>query len=249
MLNIKKTDGIVIRKNPFGNTSEIITFYTKDYGKITAIAKGLHRKKSPFEGYLEQLSLNEIVFIDGEGRHLSTLTESSQKSNFSGLRKNVRRIEEACFLAEFIEAMVAEYDPDIELFNLFLESLIDLSKNDDILCTVSFAAKALKALGLMPEVIRCSGCEKAFSRDEEAWISLSGEGVLCRRCCHEDAGDFKISASSRAIFDKILHWQGRGVRRIRPSAANFKEMWRFLKVIVRSVLKKDLRTFKYVGEN
>ena len=50
MKHIKKTDAIVIRKVPFSNTSQIITFFTRDYGKISAIAKGVHRRRQDASG-------------------------------------------------------------------------------------------------------------------------------------------------------------------------------------------------------
>ena len=250
MLTIKKTDAIVIKKSFFGNTSEIITFYTKDYGKISTVAKGIHRKRSPFEGYAELLSFNEILFIDGEGRRLSTLTESTQKMNFPEIRKNIKKIYWAFFLAEFIDQMVEERDVSRELFDLFLKSLVDLDKNNDILiCCAAFAAKGLTLLGFMPAIKKCCNCDKEFASDEETQIHLKGEGLLCNKCGGGVSEELKFSASSRASLDKILDWKGQKLYRLRLSRTNIKEIWRFLKGIINVTIDRELRTLKYAEAN
>ena len=248
MKQIKKTDGIAIRKRPFSNTSEIITFYTRDYGKISAIAKGIQRKKNPFEGYIELLSLNEILFIDGEGKHLSTLTESTQIANYPDLRSDTERIYAAFFLAEFCDRMVEENDPDRELFALFSKSLVDLNSNTDILmCIAGFAAKALQLLGFMPDVRNCSDCSAVFAGSEKVAVSPTGEGLLCGKCADgtEDESVL-LSASSRASLNAILDRSPAMLRRLHLSKSNFSEIWRLLKTVISGCIDKELRTFKYV---
>jgi DNA repair protein RecO (recombination protein O) len=247
MTHICKTDAIVIKKVPFSNTSEIITFFTRDWGKITAIAKGLQRKKNPFEGYVELFSFNEILFIDNAGGRLATLTESTLKSGFAGIRSDMRKIYAAFFLAEFIDQMVEERDPHPPLFGLFLKSFIDLSRNNDILIErVSFTAKSLRLLGVMADVRSCSACGKGLSAREQTAIQPAGEGLVCTKCAGDAAAKPDFSASSRASFDKLLSWQGEKLRRLRLSQANVTEIWNLLKTVIRCTLNKELRTFKYV---
>ena len=249
MKHIKKTDAIVIRKVPFSNTSQIITFFTRDYGKISAIAKGVHRPKNPFEGFVELFSLNEILFIDGEGRRLATLTESTQKSSFAGIRSDIKKVFGAFFLAEFVDQMVEDHDPNPRLFNLFLKSIIDLSRNNDILIyRMSFTAQSLRLLGVMGGIRDCCDCGKTLAAREQTEIHPSGEGLLCEDCATGTADDLKFSASSRASLDKLMSWQGQKLQRLRLSRANFSEIWKLLKIIIRSTLNKELRTFKYVED-
>jgi len=249
MKHTKKTDAVVIRKVPFGNTSQIITFFTRDYGKITAIAKGIMRPKNPFEGYAELFSFNEILFIDGGGRRLSTLTESTEKSSFGGIRSDVKKVFAAFFLAEFVDQMVEEADPNPPLFKLFLKSIIDLSRNNDILIyRMSFTAKALRLVGVMGGIDNCCNCGRALSVKERTGIHPRGEGLLCAECAPGTAGEVGFSASSRAALGKLMTWQGEKLQRLRLSQANVNEIWKLLKIIISSTLNKELRTFKYVED-
>ncbi|GAJ11315.1 unnamed protein product, partial [marine sediment metagenome] len=61
----QKTQGIVLGSIDWHETSKIVTFYTKDFGKIRGVAKGARRKKSKFSP-LEILSRHTIVFYERE---------------------------------------------------------------------------------------------------------------------------------------------------------------------------------------
>ena len=89
---------------------------------------------------------------------------------------------------------------------------------------------------------------KTLAAREQTEIHPSGEGLLCGNCATGTADDLKFSASSRASLDKLMSWQGEMLQRLRLSRANFSEIWKLLKIIIRSTLNKELRTFKYVED-
>ena len=72
---LKKDTAICIRTTDYSETSQILTFFAKDSGKISAIAKGSKRPRSSFAGPFEIFSYGKIVFADSNKEKLSTLTE------------------------------------------------------------------------------------------------------------------------------------------------------------------------------
>jgi len=50
---IEKTDAIVIRVVEFSESSCVVTLFTRDFGKIAAMAKGARRPKSAFESAID----------------------------------------------------------------------------------------------------------------------------------------------------------------------------------------------------
>ena len=58
-----KTPAITLRRTDYKDSSQIITFYTRDFGKIQALAKGLKRSVKGISGGMDLLTYNQIVFI------------------------------------------------------------------------------------------------------------------------------------------------------------------------------------------
>ena len=71
---ILKSEGVVLRRIKYSETSLILTFYTKDQGKISLIAKGARNPKSKFVGALEPATYASIVYYHKDSRELQLLS-------------------------------------------------------------------------------------------------------------------------------------------------------------------------------
>ncbi|MCK5226082.1 MAG: DNA repair protein RecO, partial [Planctomycetes bacterium] len=118
MLN--KDSAICIRSIDYSETSQIVTFFTRANGKISAIAKGSKRLKSSFDGPIEMFSCGEIIFSESAGGKLATLTEFAQQSTFINLNKNLFALNCSMFAAELLNNLTDDYDSHQELFDSFL---------------------------------------------------------------------------------------------------------------------------------
>ncbi|MFM7928683.1 MAG: DNA repair protein RecO, partial [Pirellula sp.] len=81
-MSLEKTDAIVLKTVEWSETSLVVTLFTRDFGKISAIAKGARRLKSPFESALDLLSLSSVVFLKKSGESLDLLTEAKLLRRF-----------------------------------------------------------------------------------------------------------------------------------------------------------------------
>ncbi len=111
-----KTPAITLKINDFKDSSQIITFYTRDYGKIQTIAKGLKRSVKGVSGGIDLLTYNNIVFIKKEHSGLNILTEWILKDNFHLLRENSRKTYSAFYILELIREFTQENDKNEQLF-------------------------------------------------------------------------------------------------------------------------------------
>ena len=59
----EKSQAIIIRLVEFSESSCVVTMFTRDFGKIGALAKGARRPKSPFESALDLLALLSLIHI------------------------------------------------------------------------------------------------------------------------------------------------------------------------------------------
>ena len=86
-----KTPAITLRRTDYKDSSQIITFYTRDFGKIQALAKGLKRSVKGISGGIDLLTYNHIVFIQRRNSTLNILTEWALRDNFHLLRNNSKK--------------------------------------------------------------------------------------------------------------------------------------------------------------
>ena len=183
---------ICIRAIDYSETSQIVTFFTREHGKIGAIAKGSKRPKSPFDGPIEFFSCGEILFTDSDREKLATLTEfDTDYSNTAGteLYKNIFALNCCFFAAELLTRLTDDYDPHPELFDKFRQFLLDTQKqqnNPQILSLlIYFQLTLLREAGLQPILSYCANCKTSFeprATSHEIYFSSSANGLICKDC-------------------------------------------------------------------
>ena len=88
-MSTEKSDALVIRQADFSETSRVVTFFSRDFGKLAALAKGAKRLKGQFEAALDLLSTCRIVFIRKSTDSLNLLTEASLVARFRPSGRNL----------------------------------------------------------------------------------------------------------------------------------------------------------------
>ena len=125
-----KTEGIIIKRVNFGEADRVLTIYTKHYGKLRVIAKGVRRITSRRGGCLELFNL--VTIFLAVGRNLDVVCEAELKESFPDIRKNLRKIAYAYFFGELVEGLCPERQENQRVFELFYQELKDLDKKEMI---------------------------------------------------------------------------------------------------------------------
>ena len=151
---ILRTEAIVLRRIPFSETSLILTLFTREFGKISVIAKGARRIKSKFGATLQPLSYIQIVFYKKEGRDLQNLTDASIVLPFPYLQKSLVKIGIGLQILERTFQLLEADETQPVIFNLLLETLIRLDKTDgaEQNLFVAYSLKLLENLGFKPDI-------------------------------------------------------------------------------------------------
>lgn len=175
---------ICIRVVDYSETSQIVTFFTRSAGKISAIAKGSKRPKSAFDGPIEIFAHGEIVFSDSNKDKLATLTEFEQKPAFAHLSTNLFALNCSLLAVELLNNLTTDYDPHPQLFDDLLQFLRNINERDDVLALlILFQLTLLKEIGLIPIFDACANCKSVFSAAwPETYFSSSANGLICRDC-------------------------------------------------------------------
>ena len=120
---IHKTEAVVLRRIRFSESSLILTMYTRDFGKIKALAKGALRPKSKFLGSLEQAEHISIVFYSKQTRDIQTLSHAELVHPFLTIRSNLRKTTAALAMLEQLDAAIIGEEGSPPIFEILVEGL------------------------------------------------------------------------------------------------------------------------------
>ncbi|KPK45231.1 MAG: hypothetical protein AMJ65_00495 [Phycisphaerae bacterium SG8_4] len=190
---LTKDMAICIRAVDYSETSQIVTFFARDTGKLGAIAKGSKRPKSTFDGPIEILSHGQILFAGSNKDKLATLTEFQQRPTGLNLQKNLFALYCCYFAAELVDGLTDDYDPHPELFEGFIQLLQNANEQpgtrDDrrrmLSLLLLFQLSLLNDVGLKPILSHCANCRKRYETGgtrHEYYFSSSANGLICRDC-------------------------------------------------------------------
>ena len=182
---LTKDTAICIRAVDYSETSQIVTFFARSAGKISAIAKGSKRPKSAFDGPIEIFSYGKIVFSNSNKEKLATLTEFESAyggPGFSGLSNNLFTMNCCLFSAELLNKLTHDYDPHPQLFDDFLQFLQNAQENKDkhqiLALLILFQLGLLKEVGLRPVLNACANCKTRYDIRKRGMMD-EGRGMIC----------------------------------------------------------------------
>lgn len=182
-MSLEKAQALVIRQYDFSETSRVVTLWTREFGKVRALAKGGRRLKSNFDSALDLLTVADIVLLRKTSGAMDLLTEARVRQRFGQLRKDLSALYAGTYLAELLGDWSEDYDPHPELFDESLRTLGDLGQAGVATGprVARFELVLLRELGYGPALESCAGCGGEI-RPGGATFSAAGGGVVCPRC-------------------------------------------------------------------
>lgn len=208
---ILKTEAIVLRTFDFRETSLIAHFFTRDYGRLDGILKGIRRDSRKFASNLEPFSLNEIIFYQARGSGLHLISQCDLKDDFTVIRNNLKSIAYASYIMDLIAQLMHPDDKNIDGYELTLSALKQMSAGFDAEKVLYiFLIKFLKSIGFRPRLDACIACDRDISA--AAFFNVKRGGLICARC---GAGDPALGGADvlGGTIASILHieqgnWEG-----------------------------------------
>lgn len=117
------TDAIVLRSRKQGDTSKIVTLYSKEFGLVDVIAKGARQQKSKFGSALEPFTNSKIVFYKKEQSELYLLSAAEVNVANRKLSNDLDHIESATRIAELLIKSQHHEEGHAEIFDLVCQTL------------------------------------------------------------------------------------------------------------------------------
>ena len=154
--SIIRTEAVVLRSLDYGETSQIVTLFTQEKGKLGVMAKGARRPKSSFGATLQPMAYTQVVFYYKPTRTLQTLSESSHVESFHSLRRDLKSITVGLRIVELVDALMEEEDAQPEVFALLVRTLrqLDIAETRVTNLWLYAQLRLAQMLGVAPAVER-----------------------------------------------------------------------------------------------
>jgi len=204
-----KARAIVIRSSPFGDSSAVVTLFTREFGKLRALAKGAWRPKAAFDAALDLLSICQVLVLRKSAGGLDLLTEASLENRFR-VGGSVAAFHGGMEVAELLDVLTADGDPQPESFDVAHSTLRILSADGAAASRLSDSRirallthtelAILRHAGHGPALVRCAECRGPVPASGRIAFAMLDGGVLCGACRRGKRAVVSVSAECIAAL-------------------------------------------------
>ena len=235
-----------MRRQDLRETSLILTFYTKDFGKIKGIVRGVRGPRSACGGAnMEIFAYDEVVFYERHRSDIFTISQCDLLDYFAPARESLERLSYAAYLIELLDSVTALGDKNEEAFTLLLNSLRLLSTD----CSPRrvariFEIKLLHILGLMPTLGECANCAKEVGAGSR--FSFRHGGLICKKCLDSDREARPILQGTVKFIEHIRTLPFERVARIKVASEVGHELERILRKFLDFHIERRMKTVEFI---
>ena len=218
---LQKCEGIVIRTNDYGETNKVVTLYTREWGKIGAMARGAKKPSSRLASVTQLFTYGFFVIQKSKG--LGSLQQGDSISTMRNVRNDIFLTAYCSYIVELTDKCTEDRKPNPYLFEMLQQILhhINEGQDPDVLLHI-YEMKMLNTIGLYPKLDGCVICQQS---DGEFAFSIREGGFLCHRCINKDPYHLKISVSTVKLLRLFYYF----------------DLNRLGKVSVKSETKRELK--------
>lgn len=203
-MTAEKSLAIVLRLFEFSESSLVVTLFTRDFGKVSALAKGARRPKGPFESALDHLAICRVVFLRKSGDGLDLLTEAKLERRFRNRGKKLASLYGGYYIAELLGELTARGDAQIELFDLAIRTLGQLDNGGVITGVIEhFELRMLTLIGHFPLLDACVECGEPLGERPTALFAPIEGGTICENCREGKRNLIRVSHDVLRTMQKL----------------------------------------------
>ncbi|MFP5277461.1 MAG: DNA repair protein RecO [Acidobacteriota bacterium] len=207
------SEAVVLRTWPVHEADLVVSFFTRDYGRLKGIAKSALKSRKRFGGALEPMTLARAFFAERPRQELVRLDHLEiVRSPLAGPVDAVL-LTVLSFYAELVDEALPEHDPQDAVFRLLVSVLEQTTQSNPWMPLTYFMLWMTRLMGLLPDLAHCIVCGEAL-QPVEAWFNSYSDGLFC--AVHRTAHAAALSPDS---------WQLAQTMQRAPVASFAAEAW------------------------
>lgn len=195
---IEKTEAIVLDVRPFSNTSLMVAWLTRDFGRIVTPVRGACRPKSAFLGQIDIGYRSELLFYSHASGDVHNIRETTPLDYRQGLHSNWRAAVAAGYLCVLTEQTVDTLFDSHRFFEVLDRALTELADGKpphDIIVKYEFALAAMQ--GISPNFSECEDCR--VQGKHKCRFSITEGRLICPEC-----SNYKPEQDTVALSHEVL---------------------------------------------
>jgi DNA repair protein RecO (recombination protein O) len=173
------SDAVILRTWPVQEADLIVSFFTRDYGKLRGVAKSALKSRKRFGGALEPMTVARAWFAERPRQELVRLDQLEIQRSPLMLPVDAARMTALSFYAEVLDEALPEHDPQETVFRLLSAVLEHTTAEQSWMPVTYFALWMTRLMGLLPDIGHCMVCGEALIAGEIGF-SPYADGLLCR---------------------------------------------------------------------
>ncbi len=193
-----RSEAIVLKRTDFGEADRLLTLYSREFGKLRAVAKGARKPQSRKTGHVDLFMRTK--FLLARSKSIPIITQAEMVEAYPALREDLMRMTLASYMAELLDQFAVEEDPNPPLYRLLSNGLGWCASGEQLPLAVRFYELHLLSLtGFQPQLFRCVGCNAPIE-DQNQFFSAEMGGVLCPSCYAKDKNGRSLSSTALKVM-------------------------------------------------
>jgi DNA repair protein RecO (recombination protein O) len=241
-----RVEAIVIRRRDWDEADRLLTLYTREHGKIQAVAKGARKPTSRKAGHVELFTRARLLIA--RTRSIDIVTQAETLDAFGPLRSSLEASTLAHYFSELLDRFTGDAETDPDLFDLLNLGLAWLCEADDHrLVARYYEIRLLDLAGFRPDLHHCPSCEERLE-PVDSYFSPARGGVVCPKCGRGIREAFPLSLRAFKVlrYAQTRDWDH--FRRLRLSAELHIEVEQALYRYLLFVLERNLKSVEFLRQ-
>lgn len=195
------SEAVVLRTWPVHEADLIVSFFTRDYGKMRGVAKSALKSRKRFGGALEPMTLARAFFAERPGQELGRLDQLEIVRSPLALPVDATRLAILSFYAEVLDESLPEHDPQETVFRLLVSVLEQTTVEQPWMPLTYYSLWMTRLMGLLPDLAHCTTCGEALVADQISF-NQHADGLHC--ALHRSGSASALAADSWQVALRML---------------------------------------------
>jgi DNA repair protein RecO (recombination protein O) len=239
-----RVEAVVLRHSDWGEADRLLWLFTRELGKVRAIAKGARKLRSRKAGHLEPFT--RVALQLARGRDWWIVTQAETVDAFAPIHEELLQVGYASYVVELLDRFTYEEGENRLLYKLLADTLERLSQGQEANLVLRFyEIRLLDLLGYRPQLFHCAKCGEEI-RPVDQYFSAELGGVLCPNCGLGDRGARPVSVQALKYFRHLQRSNYSEARRAQISNEVNREMELLVQHYLTYLLERGLNTPAFI---